>query len=143
MSEFGSAARESVAARLAAATQPRHAIAQLQRELGLSDALLATCRPSLGLLDLLQVPRNDTHVALLVRLRQTLLQRIAQLDERAVQTMLTRTFAYVAMAELRDVVLALLARANAIPAPYLETLANTTCVLRLRPSVSRSLAAVV
>ena len=83
----------------------------------------AECAPVLPLLDLLGVARAAVAQPLLASLRAQLVAAVARVDAATLDTLLGRTFPYLALAELRPVALAVLSAHAAIPPAYLRQIA--------------------
>lgn len=78
---------------------------------------IPSVHPALSLLDLHEVPRTQVHLNLFQRLREMLEQRLESLDDKGLRRLLEKSFRYVAVPELRGVVMSLV---EALPPPVDE-----------------------
>lgn len=90
------------------------AITEIQEE---NCIKIPSVQPALSLLDLHEVSRTQIHLDLFQRLRQKLEQRLESLDDRGVRKLLEKSFRFVAVPELRGVVMSLV---EALPQPVDE-----------------------
>ena len=90
------------------------AISEVQEE---NRVKIPSVQPALALLDLHEVSRTQIHLNLFQRLREKLEQRLESLDDKGIRKLLEKSFRYVAVPELRGVVMSLV---EALPPPVDE-----------------------
>jgi len=118
---IGKHGADEIRARLAK-DNPKTVIEAFQEETSLSTN---TTIPNLSfkLFDLHGMKRSTIHKSLLLSLRSELLERIGEIGEESLSSLLSSTFPYIGFEELRPVAIAVMKRHPSIPRPFLEQLA--------------------
>lgn len=88
--------------------------------------LLPSLQQALPLLDLHNIPRYEFHHTVMENLREKLLSRFEVIGNEKLLQLLDQAFSFINVPALRPVVMDMLKRVTAVPAKFIEILANET-----------------
>ena len=105
---------------------PIDVIATIQKE---NRVRVPSVQPAMSFLDLHEMSREEVHQSLLQKLKETLTCRLGTLEPRAMKRLLDKSFQYIAVPELRSVVMGIL---EAMPRPIQERYESAIYTFNIR-----------
>lgn len=102
---------------------PFDAINNIQKE---NKIRVPSLEPALCLMDLHDLPRRDVHHSLFETLKEMLISKLEVLEPRSMKRLLDKSFAFVNVPELRQVVMKIL---ETMPKPINEKYVNNIYIL--------------
>jgi len=94
---------------------------------------IPSLQPALSLLDIHETKRVEFHDSLLIKLRENLLEKLDDLDEKQMEKLLKECFHFIVKDELRDIVVTIMERLETVPENYLLSISENQQLYEVCP----------